>query len=178
MLSVFDMVLLGVLLLSGLLGLWRGFITEVMSLASWILAFWASFALGEQLAGHLDGWIEAEAARSAAGHVAVFVGVLVLGGLLTWLLTRLIHGTGLSGPDRLLGFGFGLLRGAAISVVAVLMMGFTELPRRGDWTLSPLVAILQPGAEWLRDWLPEPVAARIQFPPFSAPASPEALPSP
>lgn len=174
MFSAFDIVLLGVLLLSGLLGLWRGFISEVMSLASWVLAFWACFAFGDVAANGLTGFIDAEPARNAAGYVGVFIAVLVAGALLTWLLTRLVHGTGLSGTDRLLGFGFGVLRGAAICVVGVLLMGFTPLPQRSEWSSSPLIGVLQPGAEWLRGWLPDPVAMRIQFPPFTAPALPEA----
>ena len=177
MLSAFDIVLLGVLLVSGLLGLWRGFVSEVMSLTTWVLAFWATFAFGDLAADWLAGWISADAARNAAGYVGVFILTLVAGGLLTWLLTRLVEGTGLSGTDRLLGFGFGVLRGAAVCVVGVLLMGFTALPQRGEWTRSPLIAVLQPGAEWLRGWLPEPVAARVQFPPFAVPALPEALPS-
>lgn len=176
MLSAFDIVLLGVLLVSGLLGLWRGFIAEVMSLASWVLAFWAAFAFGDDLALWLGAWIDAEAARSAAGYVGVFIGVLAAGGLATWLLTRLVQGTGLSGTDRVLGFGFGLMRGAAVCVVGVLVMGLTPLPQRGDWEQSPLIAVLQPGAVWLRGWLPEPLAVRIQFPPFIAQPLPHALP--
>lgn len=176
MFSAFDIVLLGVLLVSGLLGLWRGFIAEVMSLATWVLAFWASFAFGEAMSLRLASWIDSEAARGAAGYVGVFIAVLLVGGLLTWLLTRFVKGTGLSGTDRLLGFGFGVLRGAAVCVVGVLIMGLTPLPQRGDWTQSSLIGVLQPGALWLRSWLPEPLAARIQFPPFAADAPPLALP--
>ena len=176
MFSAFDIVLLGVLLVSGLLGLWRGFVAEVMSLATWVLAFWASFAFGDRLAGFLAGWIDAEAARNAAGYVGVFIGVLLLGGVLTWLLTRFVQGTGLSGTDRLLGFGFGVLRGTAVCVVGVLLMGLTPLPQRGDWVQSPLIGVLQPGALWLRGWLPEPLAQRIQFPPFAPERFPDALP--
>jgi membrane protein required for colicin V production len=178
MLSAFDIALLGVLLLSGLLGLWRGFVAEVMSLTSWVLAFWASFAFGEATAGWLGRWIDAEPARAAAGYVGTFIMVLVCGGVLTWALTRLVQGTGLSGTDRVLGFGFGVLRGAAVCVIGVLLMGFTALPQRSDWTQSTLIALLQPGAEWLRAWLPDPVASRIRFPPFTVPALPEARPTP
>lgn len=178
MLSAFDIALLGVLLLSGLFGLWRGFVAEVMSLASWVLAFWASFAFGDAAAAWLGRWIDADPARHTAGYVGMFILVLAGGGVLTWLLTRLVQGTGLSGTDRLLGFGFGVLRGAAVCVIGVLLMGFTALPQRSDWSRSPLIALLQPGAEWLRAWLPDPVARRIQFPPFTAPALPEARPTP
>ncbi|MCK7593834.1 CvpA family protein [Pseudomarimonas salicorniae] len=176
--SAFDIVLLGVLLVSGLLGLWRGFVAEVMSLTTWILAFWAAFAFGDHAAAWLGGWIDSDAARNAAGYVGTFILVLIVGGLMTWLLTRLVEGTGLSGTDRVLGFGFGVLRGAAVCVVGVLLMGFTALPQRAEWSASPLVAVLQPGAEWLRAWLPEPVAARVQFPPFGPPTQPlpDALP--
>lgn len=170
MLGAADMVVLGVLLLSGVLGLWRGFVTEVMSLASWVLAFWATFAFGDGAAAMLEGWIDAEAARGAAGYVGVFLAVLAAGGILTWLFGRLVRATGLSGTDRLLGFGFGLLRGAALCVVGILLLGFTPLPQRAEWGGSALIAVLQPGAEWLAAWLPEPVAAQIRFPASAAPS--------
>lgn len=173
MLGALDIVLLGVLLVSGLLGLWRGFIVEVMSLASWVLAFWAAFAFGDTLAGMLGGWIESDAVRNAAGYVGAFVIALVIGGLCTWLLTRIVRGTGLSGTDRTLGFLFGVVRGVAVCVVAVLVLGFTPMPQSESWSQSSTVGVLQPAAEWLRSWLPPAIADKVRFLP-ELPALPPA----
>jgi len=164
MLSVVDIVLLGVMLVSGLIGLWRGFVVEVLSLTVWALAFWAAFALGDRTAGLLAGWIDTQAVRTALGYVGTFIAVLVLGGLCTWAISRVIQRSGLSGTDRSLGFAFGLLRGVAVCVLGILMLGFTALPETPDWQQSRLLAVLQPGAEWLRSWLPEKVAEQIRFP--------------
>jgi membrane protein required for colicin V production len=164
-LGALDIVLLGVLLVSGLLGLWRGFIVEVMSLASWLLAFWAAFAFGDALSAALAAWIDSEAVRGAAGYVGVFIATLVAGGLVTWLLARIVRGTGLSGTDRTLGFLFGLVRGIAVCSIGVLLLGLTPLPQSPAWAQSSLVGLLQPGAEWLRSWLPPALAERIRLVP-------------
>lgn len=174
-LGALDIVLLGVLLVSGLLGLWRGFIVEVMSLTSWLLAFWAAFAFGDALAAALAGSIDSETVRGAVGYVGVFITTLVAGGLVTWLLARIVRGTGLSGTDRTLGFLFGLVRGAAVCVVGVLLLGLTPAPQSPGWSQSSLVGLLQPGAEWLRSWLPPALAERIRFVPV-LPTLPSAAP--
>ena len=102
-------------------------------------------------------------------------GALLVGGLATWLMGRLVKSTGLSGTDRLLGLGFGLLRGAALGCVLVLLLGFTPLPQDAWWRESQLLPGFQRGAEWLRSWLPEAVARHVRYTP-ALPTLP--LPSP
>jgi len=92
-----------------------------------------------------------------------------------------VQSTGLSGTDRLLGMLFGLLRGAALGSVAVLLAGFTPLPADPWWQQSRIVPSFQRGAEWLRTWLPESVAQEVNFVPvielrLPAPTAPAAPP--
>lgn len=168
MLTWLDIVLLAILGLSAVVGLWRGFIGEVMSLAVWVAAFWLAFAFGPAVAEMFQAHVDAPTARWLLGYVAVFLLALVVGGLATWLIGKLVKSTGLSGTDRILGLGFGLLRGAAVACALVLVAGFTPLPQEAAWRDSRIVPGFARGAEWMQGWLPEALAERISFDPVRA----------
>lgn len=168
MLTWVDIALLAILGMSALVGLWRGFVVEVMSLAVWVAAFWVAFAFGDDVAVMFEGSVESPSARLFLGYAMLFVGALIVGGLATWLMGKLVQSTGLSGTDRILGLGFGLLRGAALCCVLVLLMGFTPMPQDAWWRTSRVLPTFQVGAEWMRAWLPATVAERVQFDPAAA----------
>lgn len=179
MLTWADIVLLAILGISALIGIWRGFVSEVMSLLVWVAAFWLAFAFGPDVADMFQPHVDAPTARWFLGYATVFVLALVVGGLLNWLLGKLVKGTGLSGTDRLLGLCFGLLRGAAVACVLVLVAGFTPLPQEPVWQQSQLLPGFSRGAEWMRDWLPEALAEHLSFDPAQvAEAMATALPLP
>lgn len=169
MLTWADIALLTIVGLSTIVGLWRGFVVEVMSLAVWVAAFWLAFAFGDEAAALFEGTVQAASARLFLGYAMLFVGALMVGGLATWLMGRLVKSTGLSGTDRLLGLVFGLLRGVALACVAVLVLGFTPMPQDAWWRESRLLPQFQRGAEWLRSWLPAAVAEHVQFSPMLPP---------
>ncbi len=168
MLTWLDIVLLVVLGLSAVVGLWRGFVGAVMSLAVWVAAFWLAFAFGPDVAAMFEPHVDAATARWLLGYVSVFLLALVVGGLATWLIGKLVKSTGLSGTDRILGLGFGLVRGAAVACVLVLVAGFTPLPQEAAWRDAQLVPGFERGAEWMRGWLPEALAEHISFDPAGA----------
>ena len=168
MLTWVDIVLLAILGLSALVGLWRGFVVEVMSLAVWVAAFWLAFAFGDDVSALFEASVESPSARLFLGYAMLFVGALIVGGLATWLMGKLVQSTGLSGTDRILGLGFGLLRGAALCCVLVLLMGFTPMPQDTWWRNSRVLPSFQVGAEWMRAWLPQAVAERVHFDPAAA----------
>ena len=165
MLTWLDIVLLVILGLSTLVGLWRGLLVEVASIAVWIAAFWLAFAYGEQLAPLFEAHIAAPSARLMLGYALLFVLALIVGGLTTWLLGKLVKSTGLSGTDRLLGMLFGIARGALLGCVLVLLFGFTPMPGDDWWRQSRLLPYYEGGAEWMRGWLPEQVAKHVDFSP-------------
>jgi membrane protein required for colicin V production len=169
MLTWADIALLLILAVSMGIGLWRGFVVEVLSLTVWIAAFWLSMGLGEDVANRFTG-VESLSARLVLGYAGVFIAVLLVGGLLTWLIGKVIANTGLSGTDRLLGLGFGLLRGGVLACVAVLLMGFTPLPQDAWWQQSRLLPTVQRGAEWMVTFLPPAAAGEISFDPAPADA--------
>lgn len=126
-----DIVILSLIMLSAVIGLFRGLVKELVSLAVWICAIVGATVLASPLADHLTAIEASRAIRVAVAFAVVFFGVLIAGGLLQWSLAKLIQSTGLGGTDRFLGFVFGALRGGLVVVGALIMMRpFAEM---SDW---------------------------------------------
>ncbi|MFW5815675.1 MAG: CvpA family protein [Wenzhouxiangella sp.] len=134
-----DLVILIVCGISMLVSLFRGFVREAFSLVVWFLAVYGGLLAADPVAERLSPWIEMPSARVIIAFVGVFVLVLVVGGLINYLLGKLVAGTGLSGTDRLVGALFGALRGAAIVLVAVIIARFTPFPEDPWWRESRLL---------------------------------------
>jgi membrane protein required for colicin V production len=130
--AVLDLVFLGVLAVSLLLGLWRGLTYEIVSLAAWGVAFVAAQWLAPWMAGKLPLGGTSEPVRHAAGFGVVFVVTLFAGGLLAVLAKRLMHAVGLSPMDRALGAAFGLTRGLVVLLAFAVVVNLTAL-KEGLW---------------------------------------------
>jgi membrane protein required for colicin V production len=137
-----DIFLLLVVLASVLLGIWRGLVYEVLSVAGWVAAFFVAQWYAEPVSLRLPLGETAEPLRYAAGFVVVFVATVFASGLLAWLLKQLIEKVGLRPVDRVLGAGFGLLRGGVILLAVALVVGMTPLKSHAAWQASV-------GARWL-----------------------------
>jgi len=157
-----DYCILVALGLSVVIGLMRGFIGEAMALAGWVLAFWAAWTFGDRLAAQFTA-ISLPSARLLLGYAVCFVAVLVAAAIASFLLRKLIAGSGLSGSDRMLGMVFGLLRGLAVVTLAVLVLGFTPLPRDPWWHQSQLLPSFQRYAQWLAVHLPSDVTKHLDL---------------
>lgn len=154
-----DIAILAVLGVSVLFGLWRGFVAEVLSLACWIAAFWVAWMFGDAVAAWYGQWLQHPAARIIAGYLTCFLGVLIVGALVGWILRKLIQGSGLSGMDRLLGMLFGFARGVLLVIAVVLVLEFTPAPGAAWWRHSQLLPGFAQGAGWVSAQLP-PQASR------------------
>jgi membrane protein required for colicin V production len=159
-----DYGILGLIALSALIGLARGLIREVFSLALWGVAIWLGLNYSRAASGLLESLIPTPSARMAAAFLAVFIGTLLAGGLLGYVLGKLVAVTGLSGTDRLAGLVFGLARGALIIAVLVLLAGATPIPEDPWWKQSRLIPPFQSLALWLRGQLPSGIAAYVNYP--------------
>lgn len=141
-----DITIICIILLSAVLSLFRGFVREVLSLVAWIVAFWAAMAFWGQVAVMLAPYIAIEFPRMVLSFLAILVGVLLVFGIINFIVGRLMASTGLSGPDRLLGALFGILRGAAIVTVLVVLAGLTPLPGDPSWAQSRMLVGFQSAA--------------------------------
>jgi len=150
-----DYAVLGIIVISILVGTLRGFIKEVFSLAVWAAAFLVAFQYSGALAMMLESHVELPSARTSLAFAGLFLVVLLIGGLITFLIGKLVEKTGLSGTDRLLGGVFGALRGLILILVVMLVAGLTPVPQDPWWQQSRTIQSLIPLAEWSAQFLPD-----------------------
>ena len=146
-LNAADFAILVVVGLSCILGLWRGLIREVLSLATWIGAVAAVWLYNERLATLMPAFIEQPLLRYFTAFLVLFLGVMIIGNLLTKLLSNMLELAGLTVMDRILGGGFGAVRGALI-VCVVLYLAGPLLSESGIWTGSALIPYGLALIEW------------------------------
>lgn len=158
-----DIAIIGVIALSALISLLRGFVREAFSLAIWVLAFWVSWSFFRDLEVPLRDWIGSPTARLGLAFGALMLATLIVGGLVNFLVIQLVERTGMSGTDRLIGMVFGTARGILLVAVLVLLAGLTPLPGEGWWQQSVLVGYFEELAFWLRDLLPPEFAERFNY---------------
>ncbi|HEX7369345.1 MAG TPA: CvpA family protein [Rhodanobacteraceae bacterium] len=159
-----DIAILAVLALSMLFGLMRGFVSEVLSLLCWVAAFWVAWAFGHQVALFYGTWLKNPTACIIAGYVTCFLGVIIVGALIGWLLHKLMNRGGLRGGDRFMGMLFGFVRGALLVTFVVLMLGFTAIPREAAWwRQSQLLPPFEHGAGWVAQSLPPDVTRYLEI---------------
>ena len=161
--TIFDYLVLFILIASIVISTLRGLIKEILSLLSWIIAFVVANAYGAQLAPMLPSMIPGEAMRLMVAFVALFIGVRLLMGLLMMAVDALIKASGLSLADRGLGGLFGLARGIVIVLASVIVAGMTDLPKQDFWTSALLSPMAETGARTVKPFLPEALARHINF---------------
>lgn len=157
-----DLIALGIVGGSILVGVMRGFVRESFSLGAWVIAFFAAKDFSQWLAPHIPG-LSAPALRYAAAMALVFVTVLILASLLSALLRGLISSAGMGGYDRMLGGFFGLARALVVLLLLTYIIGLTAMPRTDLWQMSLVHAPLEFVAALLAPWLPQEMASLLQF---------------
>lgn len=144
-----DYCILTLILVSTVVGLFRGFAREVLGLGTWALAFWLAFAFAGPLSDYLAPHISAVSLRTATAYAVLFLAGLLAGGILTSLIVHGLRDSAFSPADRTLGAGFGLLRGVFLVALFILVAGMTPARQDPWWGRS----ILLDKFEWLAEGL-------------------------
>ncbi|MGR6874069.1 CvpA family protein [Pseudomonas sp. HK3] len=151
---IVDWVILAVVLISALISIKRGFVKEMLSLASWI----AAFVIARIFSGHLDvllvGWIETPSARYGAAFAILFAATLIVGAMINNLVGELIKVTGLAGTDRIFGIVFGVARGLILVTAAVYGLQMTAFSADPWWKESALIPHFELMVSWSKNILP------------------------
>ncbi|HRQ58091.1 MAG TPA: CvpA family protein [Azoarcus taiwanensis] len=161
--TIFDYIFLAVLVLSALVGMWRGFVSEVIAILAWIVALLAAWLYAGTAAEMLSGVIAEPGWRHVAGFALIFVGVLLLAAVFRFLLRELLKAAGLGPTDRFFGTLFGIVRGLAIAFVLVLLGGLAGMAREPWWSNALFAPPLETAVIASKPWLPEAVAERVRF---------------
>ncbi|GAA4019716.1 CvpA family protein [Actimicrobium antarcticum] len=161
--TLFDYLVVFVLSCSVLIGLLRGLVKEVLSLTSWIVALVVANKYGDALAQLLPELIPGSVTRLIVAFLVLFIGVRLLMMLLTMTLESVIKASGLTVADRVLGSGFGAVRGLTIILVVVLLCGTTSIPKQAFWTEAILSPLAEAAARAAIPFLPGDLARHVQF---------------
>lgn len=159
----FDYIVLVILGVSGLLGLMRGLMRELLSMFAYVAAFVVAIWWGYRASLWLQPYIANDFLRMAAAYGAVFIIVLLLIGLLNLTLSTLIQKTGLTPADHGLGGVFGVLRGILIVLVLVAVAGYTDLPQESWWRQARLSGATVQGVQTVKAWLPPTLAEWLPY---------------
>lgn len=160
-----DAIIIGIIVFSLLVSLWRGFVREVLSLAGWVIAFFVASKFYPYLSGFLrqidSVYLQnSEFLRNGIAAAVLFIAVLIVSGIINTLLAQLVDKTGLTGTDRVLGAAFGALRGIFI-VAAILFFldTFTQFSQSELWKESSLI----PHFDFIVKWFFEQLQANSSF---------------
>ena len=161
--GIVDLIILFVMGFSLIIGLFRGFVREALSVVSWILAIWVAVTFSTPFADLLGGIIGSATLRSGLAFTLLFFLSLIIGMIVSSLFNFVVKKSGLKGIDRILGMGFGLCRGALVVCVGIMLVELTPFVLEPWWTASTLVPKFSPVVSWLQGFLPTqlPQAATI-----------------
>ena len=160
----FDYIILIIIILSVLLGWWRGLVYEILSLLSWITSYFVAKSWGVEFSPYMPDVLQGESLRNAAAFSAIFMTTLILCGIAAWALHKLVKSFGLDWrTDGVTGAMFGLVRGLFLVLLLVLLAGLTKLPQTPFWRDALLSKSLQNVALLGKELLPDDMAKRISF---------------
>ncbi len=152
-----DLSLLAVLVLSLALGLWRGFVLEVLALLGWVAAYFAAQWLTPAWSRHLPIGEPGSALNHGATFAIAFFVVLVGWGLASRVVCLLVNATPLRGADRVLGGAFGLARGMVLLLVLATVVALTPAAAYPEWHASRGAQWLSVALQELKPWLPREI---------------------
>ena len=158
-----DYTIIGIVVLSALLGVFRGLLREVLTLLTLLIALWAAWHFAEALLPYLGtGALSKPPLQMWAARGLMFLGVMLIGTVITAVVGQIVRTSMFSGLDRFLGFLFGGLRGILIIGVLVLLAQRSGLDGEAWWSKSKLIPYEQNVASFVGGLVGEhlPPAAR------------------
>ncbi len=150
-----DLAIVAIIGLSVFTGLIRGFVKELISLVVWILAFWVAYNYSPGLEPFLQKYIQDLTVRKVSAFIIVLIGTLIAGGIFNAILSFILKRSGLSGTDRILGMGFGFIRGVFIVALIMVVIKMTSLPYQEYAKESKLYSKFDPLVNWLSASMPD-----------------------
>ena len=155
--TILDLILLGVMLISGLLAMVRGFMREILSIAAWGAAALVTLYSFNKLLPTAKTYFSNDTVASVVVVAGVFIGTLIIVSVITVRISDMILDSRIGALDRTLGFLFGLARGLLIVVVAYLFfIWLVPDKQRPDWVNGAKSrVVLESTGEWLKGLLPD-----------------------
>jgi membrane protein required for colicin V production len=123
-LSILDLIVIVVVLISATLAMVRGFVREVLSVASWVAAVAAAYFLYKPLVPLVRPYIESGTVATIIAAAAIFFVALIVASYVTTKISDFVIDSRVGALDRALGFVFGAARGILLLVIALLFFSW------------------------------------------------------
>jgi membrane protein required for colicin V production len=163
--TLLDFILFGIMGVSGLLAVMRGFTREILSLVAWGLALLAGYFASQQqqLVDLVLPYIDKPTAAQIAIAVAAFLITLIVISIISVRISDMVVDSSAGAIDRTLGFVYGLLRGLVLVGLAYLFYGYLQPPQRQEeWVKGAYTyGIVQKTADMIRGFMPPDIAETL-----------------
>lgn len=134
-----DYLIIGLVVVSAVIGAFRGFLREVIAFLTWVVALWMAWHHSDLVAPYLGGTLAEEPYRTWAARALVALGVLLLGTLLGFVAAHFARVSIFSGLDRFLGLLFGVLRAVVVLGLLAMLAARLHIDQERWWKKSQLV---------------------------------------
>jgi membrane protein required for colicin V production len=158
-----DLIILGIIVISVIISLMRGFVKEALSLMGWLVALWVAMTFSSGMAELFGSSIKDPTLRLLAAFVSLFILSLIVGSMINFFASQFVQKVGLTGIDRTMGGVFGFLRGVLLVTIIVMLLGLTTLPKEKWWDESFFMFRFEAIATWLKDLLPSDIARYFKY---------------
>jgi membrane protein required for colicin V production len=156
-----DIVLVAIVLISIVVGLFRGLLFELLSVIGWFFAYFAAQWLTPGIAGHVPIGAPGSGLNHGTSFAAMFIAALLAWSLVSRFVRMLIQASPLSMTDRMLGGAFGLARGGLVLLAVATVVGLTPLVQSAAWQQSNGAAWLQSALRGLKPVLPPDISRHL-----------------
>ena len=146
MFNALDLFLIVISLISLVWGIFRGFIREVLTLGTWILAAWLTWRYGGAMGDYLltFTWLSSERLSYASGLGTVFLGSLVAFTLISRIASKQFRMSSLTAVNRVLGAIFGIVRGVVMCTLLLFGAQFSPATEAAWYKESELIPYFAP----------------------------------
>ena len=160
----FDVVLILVLIAFLAIGILRGMVREVLSLAVWTVAALVGWLFADSIESSLKGLFDDRNTRRVLAFIFLFAGTWVAGGIGAYFLNRALSTMRiLQLPNMVLGGIIGVARGVMLIVIVFLFAALTSLPQRPWWKDSAIAPVFERVVVSIGQYLPRDIARHIRF---------------
>ena len=155
--TLLDVILIGVMLISAILAMIRGFMREILSIAAWVIAALATLYAYGKLLPYAKAYVNNDIIAAAAVVAGTFLLTLLVVSVATVRFSDMVLDSRVGALDRTLGFLFGLARGLLIVVVAFLFfVWLVPSKTQPGWVANAKSkVVLQSTGDWLMSMLPD-----------------------
>ena len=152
--TVLDIIVVAVVLISAVLAMVRGFVREVLSVASWVVAAGAAYLLYPHVLPLVQPYFDSKTLATIVSAAAIFFVALIIASYITMKISDFVIDSRVGAVDRALGFVFGAVRGLLLMIVAVWFFDFLVKPPPAWITNAQTRGLLVSGGDRLIALLP------------------------